>query len=146
MAIDESGEWWVGDSPADIGEYLQAFSEENYPVELFRMANCSCGCSTFRIDFDNTENVVRRTCENCDLQHFVCDSDEFWDDASPEVWKCVGCASLRHHLGVGFALYHTKQDVHWLYVGVRCAKCGILACIADWKVGYGPSLQLIEQV
>jgi hypothetical protein len=35
--------------------------------------------------------------------------------------------------------------VHWLYVGCRCAKCGVLGCMVDWKVAYEPSLQLLDQ-
>jgi hypothetical protein len=37
-------------------------------------------------------------------------------------------------------------EVHWLYVGERCVRCGTLGCFAGWKIAYSPSKQLLEQV
>ena len=43
MSINESGKWWVGTDTADIGDYLRAYSEDNYQTSEFRLAKCSCG-------------------------------------------------------------------------------------------------------
>jgi hypothetical protein len=60
-------------------------------------------------------------------------------------YKCVTCKSKVANVGVGYALYEDHEAVHWLYVGNRCATCGVLGSMVDWKVGYAPSLQLINE-
>jgi len=51
----------------------------------------------------------------------------------------------QRHIGIGFSLYD-DGEIRWLYVGERCATCGILGCFAGWKIAYSPSKQLLEQV
>jgi hypothetical protein len=43
MSIDKSGQWWVGTSPQEIKEYLEAYSAEGYRSQQFRQAKCACG-------------------------------------------------------------------------------------------------------
>ena len=50
------------------------------------------------------------------------------------------------NIGVGFALFTDSNDIRWSYVGLRCVGCGLLGCVADWKIDYSPSCQLLEQV
>jgi hypothetical protein len=145
VTIDTSAEWWKGSEPTDLLEYLGAL-EGIYPVDAFSLAKCSCGSMAFRLEFDKSEGVARRTCSRCSQTHFICDSEEYWSEAEPQTWQCVGCSSRDSNIGVGFSLYEPDGDVRWLYVGVRCADCGILGCYADWKVGYGPSNHLIGLV
>ena len=145
MAIDKSGKFWIGSNPQDLREYLLAFSEEGYPIGDFRLATCECGSSEFRVAADPNEGAARRTCAKCKKVRFICDSGEYWEEAEPEKWKCL-CKSNTANVGVGFALREGKQDIKWLYVGIRCAKCGMFGCFADWKIDYSPSLQLTEQV
>jgi hypothetical protein len=33
-----------------------------------------------------------------------------------------------------------------LFLGLHCVQCGMLGCVADWKVAYEPSLQLLDLV
>jgi hypothetical protein len=146
MAIDTSGKWWVGDFPGDLEAYLQAYSEDSWLVHQFRLAKCVCGSVEFRLDASDNDGVARRTCAKCRHAHFICDSAEFWDEAEPEHWKCIECGSEQCNIGVGFSLYDDETDIRWLYVGERCARCGVLGCFAGWKIGYGPSLHLMEQV
>jgi hypothetical protein len=145
MAIDKSGKWWIGSKPEEIAEYLDALSEDSYKIHEFRLAHCDCGSLEFRLDASNHDGVARRICAHCKKEHFICDSKKFWDEAEPELWKCVECESETANIGVGFSLYDDRQDIHWLYIGVRCARCGVLGCFAGWKIGYGPSLQLMDQ-
>jgi len=146
MTIDTSGKWWVGTSPDDIREYLVALTKDSYLVNEFRLARCDCGVKAFRLEADDGEGAARRTCVSCGKEHFICDSQECWADAEPEPWRCIECGSEEANVGVGFSLYADGENVRWLYVGVRCARCGILGSFADWKVGYGPSLQLMDRV
>ena len=145
MSIDTSGTWWVGSEKDDIRGYLEAYTAEGYKVHDFRLATCKCGSDSFRLEADATEGAAKRICIKCSEEHFLCDSDEVWEEAEPEKWKCE-CGSKATNIGVGFSLYDDNQEIHWLYVGCRCAKCGILGCFADWKIAYAPSRQLLDKV
>jgi hypothetical protein len=145
MSIDKSGKWWVGSDKEDLTEYLVAFSEDGYPATEFRMARCACGSNVFHLAVDSEEGAAKRTCAECGNEHFICDSQEFWDEALPRKWKCTGkCKSKIANVCVGFALRENREDVHWIYIGARCAHCGVLGCCGDWKIDYSPSLQLLD--
>lgn len=147
MAIDTSGKWWVGDRPEDIAEFLKAYSSDGYKVHEFRLAKCDCGSVEFELEADDDDGVARRTCISCRKAHHICDSAEYWDDADPETWKCVECGSKHANVGVGFSIYDDDPTgIRWLYVGERCAKCGVLGCFAGWKVALSDALHLLEEV
>jgi hypothetical protein len=147
MAIDTSGKWWRGGHPEDIGDYLKAYSSDGYKVRQFRLAKCDCGSLEFELEADRDEEVARRTCISCRKTHPICGSADYWDDAEPKAWKCVECGSRHANVGVGFALYDDDPSgVHWLYVGERCAKCGVLGCIVDWKVALSDAMHLLDEV
>jgi hypothetical protein len=149
MAIDASGEWWIGSEALDILEYLKAYKAEGYAVHETRMCKCACGSLIFRLEADRNEGCARRTCISCRTSHLICDSAEVWEEAEPETWQCTQCKSEACNLGVGFSLYGTQNDevpdVRWISVGNRCASCGTLGSFVDWKIGYGPSYQLLKQ-
>jgi hypothetical protein len=145
MGINTSGRWWVGSTPADIRGFLEAYATKGYEVHEFRLATCSCGSDSFSLDADENEGVAKRICAICSAEHFLCDSAEYWDEAKPTHWRCIECASETTNVGVGFSLIGDKE-IHWLYVGCRCATCGILGCFGGWKINYAPSRQLIDQV
>ena len=152
MTIDRSGKYWTGADTNDIHEYLSIFMvEDGQPLDEYRAVVCSCGTDTFFLEADRDEGTARRKCTNCKKVHFVCDSEEFWEESTPEKWKCM-CKSIETNLGVGFSFYEktdsqdAEPDIRWLYIGCRCVKCGVLGCFADWKVGYGPSFHLLNEV
>ena len=145
MSIDKSAKWWVGTGSEDIKEYLEAFSADSYKASEFRLANCDCGSNTFRLFADDHEGCAKRICESCGKEHFICDSGEYWASAAPEEWKCIECGSTKANIGVGFSLYE-DGEIRWLYVGERCATCGILGVFTGWKIAYSPSKQLFDQV
>jgi hypothetical protein len=145
MSIDRSGKWWVGTDAGDIQEYLKAYSSDSYPIAEFRKATCTCGGDAFLLLADDDEGCARRMCTSCGEEKYICDSAEYWSDASPEEYKCVECNSAHANIGVGFSLYQ-DGEIRWLYVGERCAACGVLGCFAGWKIGYAPSKHLFEQV
>jgi len=150
MTIDTSGEWWVGTAADDIREYLRAYEAEGYPVHETRMCRCGCGSDEFAVEADQDEGCAMRICVRCAAAHPICDSAEYWDEAEPERWECTECGSTTCNVGVGFSLYEpeegNKPDVRWISVGLRCTGCGTLGSFVDWKVGYGPSYQLLDQV
>jgi hypothetical protein len=146
MTIDTSGKWWKGDAPEDLDEYLHAYTEDGDAITEFRLARCGCGSVRFQLEVDEDEGVARRTCEACGEKHFICDSEENWTPGlKTKKYKCITCKSKIANIGVGFALYDGGRAVKWLYVGYRCIQCGVLGAMVDWKVGYEPSLQLLDQ-
>ena len=145
MTIDTSAEWWRSDEPQDLREYLHAL-DGTYPIDAFSLATCECGSGVFTLEYDAEAGDARRACTACLRTHFICDSGDYWAEAEPKTWECIECSGIGANIGVGFSLYEPGGDVRWLYVGVRCATCGILGCYVDWKVAYGPSNQLIGMV
>ncbi len=146
MAIDRSGKWRVGKTPEDLQEYLEAVSEDSYPIHEFRLARCDCGSLEFRLDASDEDGVARRTCAVCRQKHFLCDSEENWSDSKTRRWRCTECKSRVANVAAGFALTEDRQAIYWLYVGERCVGCGVLGCLTSWKIGYSPSLQLMDLV
>jgi hypothetical protein len=69
MSIDTTGKWWKGTEPADIREYLVAYTEDGYSVNEFRLARCSCGSDIFNLGADDDEGVAKRTCLKCNSEH-----------------------------------------------------------------------------
>ena len=73
------------------------------------------------------------------------DSVDVVDAAEPgdAAWLC---GNERFEVAVGFALRDGGDDVKWAYLALRCLEDGLMGVYADWKISYGPSLHLIEQV
>lgn len=146
MTIDTSGKWWVGSEAEDLAEYLEAYSSDSYLASVFRLSRCNCGSLEFHLDADDSEGVARRTCVACGSQHYICESEEFWAEATPERWRCVECHSEQANVGVGYAMYEDDPTgVKWVYIGERCTGCGVLGCFAGWKVAESGALHLLEK-
>jgi hypothetical protein len=154
MAIDTSDEWWTGSEPADLEEYLAALTgrDGGYRATAFWPIICPCGCDRFRLV--RAGSITQRTCAGCGQVRYV---DRFGDgvgwgeavgDEGSEPYACVGCGGDEGNVCLGFADYaHRPRQkrgsdvpdaVLWFFVGVRCAKCGILGTFNDGKVGRGP--------
>jgi len=146
MAIDTSKEWWTGTEASDLNEYLRAYSAENYALDEFRLAICDCGINLFHLHYHADEGVARRTCTSCGTKKFIADSEDNWQEVRPKRLKCVHCPCVAFNMGVGFSLYDDKQNIRWIYVGARCPQCGLMGCFAEWKIGYEPSLHLLDKV
>jgi len=148
VTINKSGKWWKGTAPEDIRDYLIALAEDTYPVGEFRLSKCPCDSLVFDLEYDAEEGGAVRSCRTCKARRFICDSQEYWDAASPATWRCVECRKKSEgaNVGVGFSLYEDGTAVRWLRIGIRCARCGVLASPAEWKIAYAPSLHLMDQV
>ena len=144
MSIDTSGKWWVGSALTDLHEYLKALADDSYPVHEFRLARCPCGGERFELHVEQAEGVARRTCIQCKARHWIADSAEHLESRTRlKRYKCITCKSTHANVGVGYSLYEDATAIRWLYVGNRCAECGVLGSMVNWKVGYEPSLQLL---
>jgi hypothetical protein len=142
MAIDTSGEWWKGIDFSDLAEYIRIYTEDGYPAEKIIQCKCQCGAGVFRLEADPDEGCAKRICAACGSEAFVCDSEEYWDDAEPIRCVCP-CGGELFELGVGFS-FREDGDVKWITVGERCVSCGALGSFVDWKIDYGPTEHLFE--
>jgi len=105
MAIDTSGEWWVGSEPEDFEPYLVVLNADCYPVWAFRLVHCECGCNRFHLR--RGYDVTQRICAACRQTHYVCREPEDWEEAEAEAeteaYACVGCGCEEANVGVGFS-------------------------------------------
>lgn len=146
MAVNKSGEWWTGDEPDDISEYLRAYSSDGYPVQRVVHARCeTCDGQTFAVRVDDEEGCAERTCASCAATTtLMLDSADFVEDADLEDAACP-CGGEVFNVAVGFAL-RVDDEVRWVYIGLRCVADGILGCNAEWKIDYAPTAHLFTQV
>lgn len=133
--IDRSGQWWKSARPEVIQKYLASYMADGYPMHEFRLVRCGCGSQRFGLDADDCEGVARRTCAECGEVRFICDSEQYAEDAEFEHCACVECGGDIHNIGVGFSTPGDGKWVRWLDVGVRCDDCGTLGCFAGWDGG-----------
>lgn len=146
MSIDKSAEWWKGNGIEDIKEYLISYSEDSYPIQKVIISKCNkCDSVEFLVEFDGNEGATRIICTSCKEVKYLADSKEYWEDVELEKYKCIECKSTHANVGTGFT-YREGGDIKWVYIGVRCAKCGILGSVADWKIDYGPTTELEKNV
>jgi hypothetical protein len=151
MSINTKGEFWIGSEPEDVKAFLEAYTSEGYPIHEFRRCRCACGSEVFKIEASVGDAVARRTCSRCGRVHFMLDSGELWDNTEeePELLECVECGSTEANVGVGFSLYQEGEvsgEIHWVYIGHRCAACGLLGSFADWKVARVGAHDLFDRV
>jgi hypothetical protein len=144
LVIDRTSEWWTGENFSDLAEYLRVVTAEGYPADRIRHSVCSCGGNIHGLRVDSVESVAQRTCVACGASAFIADSEEEWSEAQPESWQCV-CGNDSAEVGVGFSL-RSDGEVWWVTLGQRCASCGVLGVVVDWKISYGPSTHLLDQV
>jgi hypothetical protein len=134
MALRKRGEWWYGDSQADIREELTRVGRLNeYVPDHFADARCVCGGRTFRLQLDEGTAAVR-VCTNSDCARSqpIGDSNEYLDDAELQECACP-CGGKEFEITVGVQLYAGSEDVKWVYLGCRCVACGLTANYGDWK-------------
>ena len=143
MTIDRSGQWWTGTEPADIDDYLTAFTADGYPATRVVHSVCAeCQGQTFRIRVDDEEGCAERTCAKCGASQLLLDSQDALDDAELEDAECP-CGGDVFNVAVGFA-FRTDEDIRWVYLGLRCANDGVLGVYTDWKIDYSPTAHLLE--
>lgn len=135
MALWKEGKYSYGDSQLDIRDELIEYSENSYPSVHFADSVCDCGGKVFNLLLDDTEGAAVRKCVVCKTEHPIGDSDEYFEDAKLEECECP-CGLGEFEVTVGVALYQDSEDIKWLYVGCRCARCGLTACYGDWKNEY----------
>ena len=146
MALRERGGHNYGDSHSDIRDELRRYSSQNgTPATRFINALCPCGAETFHVRLDDDAGAAVRVCQSCGAEHAIGDSAEYLAEAMLEECECP-CAGASFEMSVGVALYAGSTDVKWLYLGLRCVHCGLVACYGDGKNEYPDYEDLLRRV
>jgi hypothetical protein len=148
MSLGSAGDFGSTNTPEEIKAsiYKALDSIGGYENDEYRFAECKCGSIEFKVSVTpETWEAVKRICIKCGKQHFICDSEEFWDENLAEPLECQ-CSSEVWNLGAGFSLYQDSRDIRWTNVVGRCCKCGKYTIAGEWKVGYSPSEHLLDQL
>lgn len=144
MAIDTEGQWWVGDSSDDLAAYLVAMSRDGAPITHFARMECpSCGSGWFRVRHDDVEGCAETTCLECDRRDFELGSEDVAEAADLQPTRCP-CGGDRFDVAAGLAVRDTGE-IRWIYLGVRCVRCGVLGCPVDWDPGTLTTADLVGQ-
>ncbi len=147
MTSDQAEPRPYGQTFEDLAAFLQRPVPDGYPVDQVRECVCrSCAGRSFEVQVMDEESAARRTCLTCKAREFIADSAEYWDDDAPAEYFCgCPCGHEEFAAAVGFSL-REDGDVRWLFVGLRCLDCGLMGVYEDWKISYGPSAFLLDQV
>ncbi len=143
--MTKRGKHRFGDSQADIPDEIPRYSKHGYPAQHLADAVCRCGGSAFRLRVDDNEGAAVRQCASCGAEHAIGDSAEYLDGAELEECECP-CGFGELQVTAGVALYDGSEDVRWLYLGCRCARCGLTAVYGDWKSEYNGYRELLARV
>lgn len=137
--IDNTGEYWKGDDKSDIIKYLEAYSEGKI-TDTKEILCPECGGTEFLILLDEDEGALQVECINCHTKRLLLDSKDYWQECDPEISECI-CNNQVLNLTIGF-VRRKNRNIKWIYLGVRCIKCGTLGSLADWKINYEPTDEL----
>ena len=143
--IDKTKQYWTGDGPDDIDEYLRLYTREK-ALEVKPVICRKCEGDVFRVLLDPDEGVIQVICPNCGTEKLLLDSGEYWEDAQPEKWECPVCGgndtcSVRVGLSRG-----GSGSVRWVTIGTRCTVCGTLGSPLDWEINYEPTDEMEKEI
>lgn len=139
MALLRQGEYWYGESAADIRVLFDRHSETGDPIKVARDVVCECGARVFSLQIDNKYQEAAWFCRACDSQYlFHTRRVAAPYEGDPEAdTKCCNCPCTKRggsyfELAVGVSLYDASDDVDWAFIGCRCVACGLTGYLASW--------------
>jgi hypothetical protein len=146
MPLQKRGKHWYGEDYADIhGEITRYAGLNGYQADHFADAVCKCGDRQFGLTLDDNAGAAVRRCAACKADHPIGDSSEYMHEAQLAGCACP-CGQETFEISVGVSLYEGSQDVRSLYLGCRCAHCGLIAVYGDWKNEYDDYRALLAKV
>ncbi|MFO0823596.1 MAG: hypothetical protein U0792_10855 [Gemmataceae bacterium] len=159
--IEWQGETWLrGESIADLDEYLRQKIACPEPDDRYVHPVCSqCGGDVFSLE--GTDDAMMRICPTCIVSdepatceaaiHYICDSEDSWDEDDAEDYACPCRKSstfrlsvLFNHVSVDDGTGRLSRFVKWITIGGMCSRCGVVGLYAQWKVSYAPTAHLYE--
>ncbi len=146
MSLHKKGKWWYGDDQSDIRDELVRYGKLNgYEPTQFADGVCHCGASAFQLTLDGDEGAAVRTCEQCQDEHLIGDSEEYLQNANLEECDCHRGEAI-FEITAGVSLYDNSEDVRWIYIGCRCVLCGLTGCHGDWKNEFMDYKKLLAKI
>ena len=143
--IDKTGEYWVGDKPNDIDEYLRNYSEDE-GIDIKPVICGNCRNTVFGVLADQDVGAIAVKCQRCGQKKILLDCEEVYEDAEPVQMKCPACGKGKeHNVKVGF-IRRENGSVKWVYIGNRCVNCGALGSFLDWKIDYEPTDEMERNI
>lgn len=128
----------------DLRDGLPHLAHSGLPVHECRLSTCWCGSNAFWIEFDAAIGVAQRVCA-CGIEVPLVNSTKVWPLAQPTLWRC-SCGNDTANVGAGFCLPPPGHAIEHVYIGARCADCGVVELVSDWRLGYEPSRYLMDQI
>lgn len=127
---------------------IKEYSKQNgYEATHFAESICkNCQNSEFRLLINADEGVVVRLCNNCDSEHGMGDSDEYFDEVEEVFPIECDCGANVFKVMSGVSLYSNSNDVRWYYLALDCVKCGDKAVYADWKNEFNDYRKFLSNV
>jgi hypothetical protein len=155
MALRQDGEYWYGDTPADVWDYFVMVTRDGgEPVRHWRQAVCKCGCVVFKVSGDAEEQFYERFCTRCDID-VVLFADEFADlppdpeQEEPDPWpiECICGREEFEVVGVTAPFgEHNPHSAHTFYLGLRCVGCGCLGEYDSWTPRYNDAAAFLAML
>ena len=142
--IDRTPEYWTGDSPDDIDEWLGEYTELT-DLKVKPVHCRSCGGNAFKLRVDQDEGAIQVICGSCGKKKILLDGEDVWKECRLRAIKCPSCKEALHNVRIGFQ-YRNNGEVKWVYVGNRCVSCGLLGSVVDWHVTYGPTEEMENNI
>src|SRR5262245_41369444 len=138
MALRKVDDWYVGDTPEDVAEFLRESGADGYEVDEVRHSACQmCGGGVFGVEGSLEDpTVVRRTCRACGHQQYIGDSERYWEEEQAYISVCE-CEEGYFTVAVGFSLYSDGGGIRSLATAERCLACSRIASLAAWMVRTG---------
>jgi hypothetical protein len=142
-----TGDTVRGASFEDLAAFLRRAEVDGGQVDEVLECVCrSCEGRRFAVRVMDTANAARRTCLDCGRHELIADSIEYWDDDDEVQCSCAcWCGEEDFAAAVGYSLREDGEDIHWIFVGLRCLACGRLGVYEQWKINWGPSNYLLGQ-
>ena len=139
--IDKTKEFWTGDRPEDIDEWLREYTELD-DLTVKPVLCRSCGSNVFQQRVDEDEGAIQVICAACKAKKILLDGEDVWEDCRPRIVKCI-CKGKDFNIRIGLD-HRDDGDIRWVYAGSRCVACGTLGSYVDWNIDYGPT-DAVEQ-
>ncbi|WP_433076888.1 hypothetical protein ACQP1P_33110 [Dactylosporangium sp. CA-052675] len=138
MALRFEDGWYVGDAADDLAEVLLINGADGYPVNEVRHSICSgCGAAVFEVHGVWEERVRKRICRSCGDQHYLLDSEDYWDDDSAYISVCT-CEEELFNVAVGYSMYADEVGgIRSVAFVERCTACGRIGSPVEWMLRTG---------
>ncbi len=143
--IDKSGEWWVGETPDDIDEYLVEYSEDN-SIDIKQVKCNSCGCDSLYLRLDRNEDAIQVVCPKCKHKKILLDGEDVWAEAKPKAYHCPICKKrTTYNIKAGF-IRRDNGSVKHVYMGNMCTECYTLGSVMDYRISYEPTDEMEKNI